>query len=82
MIAAPWYLLAVGIVLVIVGAISSVVSGAGRSSGNRIDPRMSDAEIARRLERRSSLGCSGLILSLGLLCVLISVGWRLLRRFL
>ncbi len=43
---------------------------------------MSDAEIARRLERQSSVGFSGLIVYLGLLCLLVSFGWRLLRFFL
>jgi len=82
MIAAPWYLFSAGIVLVILGTISGALFGAGRSSRNRIDGRMSDAEIARRLERQSSVGFSGLIVYLGLLCLLVSVGWRLLRLFL
>jgi len=82
MIAAPWYFFSVGIVLVIIGAISSALFGAGRQSRNRIDSRMSDAEIARRLQRRSPVGFSGLIVYLGLLCLLVSFGWRLLRVFL
>src|SRR3954451_9624450 len=75
MIAAPWYLLSVGIVLVILGAISGALFGAGRSSRNTVDSRMSDGEIARRLERQSSVGFSGLIVYLGLLCLLVSLGW-------
>ena len=82
MIAAPWFLFSVGLVLVIIGAIWGALFGAGRSSRTRIDGRMSDAEIARRLERQSSVGFSGLIVYLVLLCLLISVGWRLLRFFL
>jgi hypothetical protein len=81
MVAAPWYLFSFGIVLVMIGAISGAMSGAGRSSRNRIDSRMSDAEIARRLERQSSVGFPGLIFFLGLLCLLVSLGWRLLRWF-
>ncbi|AGA26039.1 hypothetical protein [Singulisphaera acidiphila] len=82
MIAAPWYLFAVGIVLVIIGVISGVLLGSGRSSRNLVDSRMSDAEIARRLKRQSSVGFSGLIVYLGLFCMLVSAGWRLLRKFL
>jgi hypothetical protein len=82
MIAAPWYLFSAGILLVIIGAISGALFGAGRSSRNTIDRRMSDAEITRQLERQSSVGFSGLIVYLGLLCLLVSVGWRLLRPFL
>jgi hypothetical protein len=82
MIAAPWYLFSLGIVLVIIGAILGTLFGAGRSSRSGIDPRLSDAEIARRLKRRSSLGFPGLIVSVGFLCLLVSVGWRLLRFFL
>ena len=74
MIAAPWYLFTVGIVLVSIGAISGALFGAGRSSRNRIDGQMSDVEIARRLERQSSVGFPGLIVYLGLLCLLVSFG--------
>ena len=82
MIAAPWYLLSLGIALVILGAISGAVFGAGGSSRAAIDPRMSGAEIARRLKRQSSLTFSGLIVYVGFFCLLVSVGWRLLRFFL
>ena len=82
MIAAPWYLLALGIVLVIIGLISGVLFDARGSSRRAIDPRMSDAEIARRLKRRSSLSLSGLVVYAGLFCLLVSLAWRLLRYFL
>ena len=80
MIAAPWYLSSLGILLIIVGAIAGSVLGASSRTG--IDPRMSDAEIARRLERRSSPGFPGLVVYAGLLCLAIGVGWRLVRPFL
>jgi hypothetical protein len=82
MIAAPWYLLSLGIVLVIIGLISGVLFGARGSSRAAIDPRMSDAEIASRLKRRSSLSFSGLVVYAGLFCLLVSLAWRLLRYFL
>jgi hypothetical protein len=81
MIAAPWYLFAVGVVLVILGILAGALFGGGRSSRNMIDSRMSDAEIARRLQRQSSVGLPGMIFYLGLLCVFVSVCWRLLRVF-
>jgi len=82
MIAAPWYLFSLGIVLILLGSISGALFGAGGSSRTGIDPRMSDAEIARRMKRGSSPSVSGLIVYAGLLCLLVSVGWRLLRFFL
>ena len=82
MIAAPWYLLSLGIVLVIIGLISGVLSGARGSSRTAIDPRTSDAEIASRLKRGSSLSFSGLVVYAGLFCLLVSLAWRLLRFFL
>lgn len=81
MIAAPWYLLSIGIVLVIVGVILGALFGVGRSPGPGIDPRLSDAEIAKRLRSQSSLGVPGLIFYAGLLCMFVSAGWRLLRFF-
>ena len=42
---------------------------------------MSDADIARRLKRRSSLSLSGLVVYAGIVCMLISLGWRVLRFF-
>jgi len=81
MIAAPWYLASIGIVLILIGSISGALFGAGGSSRTGLDPRMSDAEIARRLERQSSPGVSGLIVYAGLLCLLVSVVWRVLRFF-
>lgn len=82
MLAAPWYLFSFGIVLVVIGSILGAIFGPGASSGPKIDPRMKDAEIARRLRHQSSMTIPELILYLGLLCLLISVCWRLLRFFL
>jgi hypothetical protein len=79
---APWYLFSLGIALVLLGAISGAFFGAGASSRAGIDPRMSDAEVARRLKRRTSPTLSGLVVALGLLCLLVSVVWRVLRFFL
>lgn len=79
MIAVPWYLSAIGIMLIVVGAIAGALFR--RSSRVGIDPRMSDAEIARRLKRRASPGIPGVIVYAGLLCLAIGLGWRLLNRY-
>jgi hypothetical protein len=81
MIAAPWYLFSLGVVLVLIGLITGGLTGAGRSSRNAIDPRLSDNEIAKRLKRQSSLGFSGFLVCAGLLCALISIVWRMIRKF-
>ena len=71
MIAAPWYLSSLGIVLVIVGALAGAVRGAGQSRMG-IDPRLTDAEIAKRLDRRASLGFPGFMVYAGLLGLMLS----------
>ncbi|WP_165073213.1 hypothetical protein [Paludisphaera rhizosphaerae] len=81
MIAVPWYLFAVGLLLLILGAISGAIFGSNRSSAKWIDPRMSDREIKKRLEEQSSVGFSGFLVYLGLACLLVSAVWRLLRLF-
>ena len=82
MIAAPWYLLSFGVVLIIAGALPAGFLGGGTPSGLAIDPRMKDEEIARRLRRESSLTVPGVIVYAGLTCLLVSLAWRLLRYFL
>ncbi len=81
MIAAPWYLFSLGIVLLIVGKILKVLVASGQGERIQIDPNMSDAEIARRLKGPSALSLTGLIAFTGLLCLFISIAWRLLRFF-
>ncbi|PQO46974.1 hypothetical protein [Blastopirellula marina] len=81
MIAAPWYLSSIGIMLVVIGALAGAVFGAANSR-THIDPRMSDAEIAKRLDRQQSIGFPGFMVFAGLLCLAVGIGWRLLRFFL
>lgn len=80
MVAVPWYLAALGIMLVIVGCIAGSLPRNSAQIG--IDPRMSDAEIARRLRRRSSLGFPGFMIYAGSLSLAIGLVWRLIKRFL
>jgi hypothetical protein len=79
MSAAPWYLLAVGIVLVIVGYF---LGAFGRGSGPRfIDPKMSDEEIARQVKEGEALPVGSLVILVGFLAILVSVVWRIVRFF-
>lgn len=80
MLAAPWYLSSLGILIIVLGLIGSLASG-GRHASAEIDPRMSDAEIARRLKQRNAIGWPGLLAYAGLLCVSVGLGWRALRVF-
>jgi hypothetical protein len=79
MIAVPWYLSALGLALILVGWLTGAVFRSG--SRTAVDSRMNDAEIARRLNRQSSLGFPGFLMLAGLLCLAAGVVWRLLRMF-
>jgi hypothetical protein len=76
MVALPWILLAIGIVIVIIGLF--LVYLAEFSGGSTyIDPSMDDDEIADRLERGNSL-LPRLVLLAGFVCVLVSIVWRVI----
>jgi hypothetical protein len=81
MAGAPWYLLAGGIVLIIIGYF---LASMGRPGSGQvfIDARMSDEEIERLMnkEDRGSPVANAVIL-LGFCLVLVSIGWRLVRFF-
>lgn len=77
MIAAPWYLLAAGIGLVILGYFLSVLMRPSDSAERGIDEEMDDDEIAERLQRGNRLSFPGVVILVGMGCVLISVVWRL-----
>ncbi len=76
MIAAPWYLLSGGIVLLLIGL---VLAKAGAGDHTAIDPRMPDDEIAERLKRRKGNPAASALTLVGGLCVLAGLAWRLLR---
>ena len=81
MISAPWYLLAAGILILIIGSFAAAL----RPSGGQppaIDRKMRDEDIARRLNAQESVGMPNLIVSFGILLILISVAWRVLRMLL
>jgi hypothetical protein len=80
MIAAPYYMLAVGIMLLIAGAF--IAASGGSSRGPYIDPRMSDREIKKALRKQETGGSAGIAASLvgglGILLIIVSIVWRVL----
>ena len=81
MISAPWYLLAAGIVLVIVAYFMAGLSGSSGNRGPVIDERMSDEEIARNMQQAESLPPASIVLLLGFVLIGVSLIWRLVRYF-
>jgi len=79
MAAAPWYLLAGGILLVIVGYF---IASLGRGSGRVfITHKMSDEEVERRLSHERGNPVAGLVILAGFAVILASLIWRLVRIF-
>ncbi|HVK12241.1 MAG TPA: hypothetical protein VM597_26045 [Gemmataceae bacterium] len=78
MIGAPWYLLAFGIVLILIG---SLMSGWPRSGGGFIHANMRDEDIVKELNDAQRMPIGGFVILAGFLCVLGSVVWRLVRYF-
>ena len=79
MAAAPWYLLAGGILLVIVGYF---IASLGRGSGRVfITNKMSDEEVERQLSRDRGNPVAGLVILVGFAVILASLIWRLVRIF-
>lgn len=75
---APWFLLAGGIGLVLLGYF--VASLGSRGSGrDYIHPKMSDKEIARRMNDNQGSPIAGIIVLLGFVAIFVSIVWRLLR---
>ncbi len=77
MAGAPWYLLAAGIFLVILGYFIARLGS--RRSRIYISPKMSDKEIERLMSEARGSPLAGILVSLGFLIVLISIVWRLVR---
>lgn len=80
MISGPWYLVAAGIALLLLGYFGAALFGVGDSSSTAIHERMSDDEIARRLEKQSARTVWDYLVLAGYLCLLVSVIWRLARK--
>lgn len=78
MAAAPYYLLAVGIVVIITGVLVANMTGGQKTL---IDPRMSDKEIARQMKRNQGSSLGGVLMLVGWLIVAVSIIWRIVRIF-
>jgi hypothetical protein len=81
MVAFPWYLLALGLILVVLGTLFAGLSRASRAGQRAIDSRMRDAEIIQHLRSEQRLSLPSLIMGVGFVCVMVSVVWRLARFF-
>jgi hypothetical protein len=79
-ISAPWYLFAVGIVLILIGSLMSGWPGSG-GRGRVIHADMRDDDIIEELNNAQRVPVSGWVLMAGFLCLLVSVCWRLVRWF-
>jgi hypothetical protein len=78
----PWYLLAAGIALVVLGLILAALPGKADRGRRTIHRRMRDDEIIRQLKRSQRAPAYALVILAGFACILVSVCWRLLRAFL
>ena len=80
MSAAPWYLLAGGIVVVIAGYF--IASLGSRGSGRAFfSPKMSDKEIERMMNESQGSPLGNLLMLLGFLIIFVSIIWRIVRIF-
>ncbi|MEX1231561.1 MAG: hypothetical protein WEB58_15035 [Planctomycetaceae bacterium] len=80
MIAAPYYLLAAGILLIVLGVIFAAVM---RPTIDKtyIDPRMSDKQIKKQLENADGNPAAAIVILLGFVLCGVSVIWRVVRIF-
>jgi hypothetical protein len=80
MSAAPWYMLAGGILVVIAGYF--IASLGSRGSGRAfISPKMSDKEIERMMNEPQGSPLGNLLMLLGFLIIFVSIIWRIVRIF-
>jgi hypothetical protein len=75
----PWYLLAAGIVLVVLGFVLAGLGGPPGRGRRAIDPDMPDDDIARELKRAQRVPVPNLVILAGFVCILVSIYWRILR---
>lgn len=78
MIGAPWYLLAVGIGLVIVGFFIDGFSSFLGPRQSAIHPDMRDEDIVKSLEQQKTRSKGSVIGLLGAFLIFVSILWRLL----
>jgi hypothetical protein len=80
MLGAPWFLLAGGILILILGACIASLKGGG-SRRIFITSKMSDEEVERLLNKSQGMGAGNLLILLGLLLIFVSIVWRIVRVF-
>jgi hypothetical protein len=78
----PWYLLAAGMVLVVIGFILACLPGPPGRGRRSIDPDMRDDDIVRELKRGQRVPVSNFVILAGFACILVSICWRLVRAIL
>jgi hypothetical protein len=78
----PWYLLAGGIALVVIGFLLAGLSGGPGPGRRAIGPDMRDDDIVRELRRARRVPVPSLVILAGFACILVSISWRLLRAVL
>jgi hypothetical protein len=76
--ALPWYLLALGIVVLIIGFLLAGLARPSRRDLRMIDPDMDDEDIARSLEADQRMPLASVVMLAGFLCILLSIGWRVM----
>jgi uncharacterized membrane protein len=83
MIALPWFLLALGIFLVLLSFFLYKLSPPSRRKPRRIKAKLRDEEIAKRLleEQEEPVTFAALVLYAGFACIAVSVVWRFVLRF-
>jgi hypothetical protein len=78
----PWYLLAAGIVIVVLGFVLAALPGRAGRGQRAIDPDMRDDDIVRELKRAQRVPVPSLVILAGFVCILVSICWRVLRAVL
>jgi hypothetical protein len=78
----PWYLLAAGIALVVIGFLLAGLMGPPGRGRRPIDADMRDDDVVRELKRTQRVSLPSLVILAGFACILVSICWRLLRAVL
>ncbi len=79
MLAAPYFLFSAGIVFILLALFWGSISGGGKSTF--IDPRMTDEEIDRQLNKSDGSPARGILMLIGGAAILVSIVWRMIRMF-
>lgn len=78
----PWFLVAIGAAFAIVGAVLVVLSSQSRplEKNRRPEPRLPNQEIRELLRHDPDrLPAPVALLVIGLIIILVGIGWRMLR---